>query len=156
MRSNKASNGIAVVACSEVIAAGLGIAFFAAELVVVADAQVGDNALAAEGIVIRFFFDVPQGVGHYIRRAQVIAKVERVSACRVITGCALAAEEDVFVRQSTVQVGLFQHLAARPLPVKGTATPNGAALGRDSYKHQRTQTARRCGRLAGPRPEPTA
>src|SRR5260370_26256236 len=119
MRSNKASNGIAVVACSEVIAAGLGIAFFAAELVVVADAQVGDNALAAEGIVIRFFFDVPQGVGHYIRRAQVIAKVERVSACRVITGCALAAAEDVFCPQSTAQVSLSQHLTAPAIPVQG-------------------------------------
>src|SRR5260370_12968826 len=119
VRRNEAPDGIAVVACTEVVAAGFGVAFFAGEVVVVGDAKVSDYALATEGIVIRFFFDVPQGVGHYIRRAQVIAKVERVSACRVITGCALAAEEDVFVRQSTAQVGLFQHLTARAMPVQG-------------------------------------
>src|SRR5713101_2509890 len=48
----------------------------------------------------------------------MVAEVERVSIGCAVSGCALAAEEDVFIRESAVEVGLFQHFAARPLPVE--------------------------------------
>src|SRR5260370_1188596 len=71
----KTADGVAVVPCPKVVAARLGIAFFAGELVIITNAQVRNYALAAEGIEIRLFFDISQGIGDHISGAQLVAEV---------------------------------------------------------------------------------
>src|SRR5437879_3790869 len=56
IRYQETANGIAVIACSEVIAACFRIAFFAGELVVIVEVG-NDYALAAKGIEILFSLD---------------------------------------------------------------------------------------------------
>src|SRR5437016_9425556 len=57
IRGYEASDGITVVTCPEVIAAGFGVTLLAGEFVVIADARIRDAALAAEGIVFRLFLN---------------------------------------------------------------------------------------------------
>src|SRR5712691_935059 len=106
IRHQETADGVAVVACSEVITTSLGVGFFAGENVVIV--EVGDNyALAAIGIEVLFSLDdAAAAIGGYVCRAKVVAEVVVHSAAGIYAGAAFAAEENIFIAQNAVEIGL--------------------------------------------------
>src|SRR5260370_8323232 len=131
MRSDKAVNWGGVISSTEIIQSRFGVTFFGGELVVVADRQIGYYTLAAEGVVIRLFLNIPCGVRPHIRRAQVVGKII-VNRGRIRrpadTGAgrffpprnAFATKKDIIMQEVAIQIGLLQHFAARSIPVECT------------------------------------